>query len=31
MISYSKTTRNFNVPMGKAAKFTIAEVGIHLV
>ena len=22
----SKTTRNFNAPMGKAAKFTIAEV-----
>lgn len=24
--AYSKTTRNFNAPMGKAAKFTIAEV-----
>lgn len=25
-LTFSKTTRNFNVPMGKAAKFTIAEV-----
>ena len=27
--SYSKTTRNFNAPMGKAAKFTIAEVSLN--
>ncbi|KAM7444733.1 Succinyl-CoA:3-ketoacid coenzyme A transferase 1 [Porites harrisoni] len=25
-LMFSKTTRNFNAPMGKAAKFTIAEV-----
>ncbi|XP_067027519.1 succinyl-CoA:3-ketoacid coenzyme A transferase 1, mitochondrial-like [Acropora muricata] len=25
-LTFSKTTRNFNAPMGKAAKFTIAEV-----
>ena len=24
--SFRKTARNFNAPMGKAAKFTIAEV-----
>lgn len=28
--SLRKTARNFNAPMGKAAKFTIAEVIIQL-
>ena len=31
LIFYSKTTQNFNAPMGKAAKFTIAEVIVHSI